>query len=142
MNAEATARSGRCLCGAIRFTAVPAHETMDACHCHMCRRWAAGPFMGVECKSLTFTCDEAPSVYQSSDWGERGFCGKCGTPLFWRMRDGSMMTVAAHAFDEPTQYPLTVEIFIDEKPDGYAFAGDAKKMTGAEVAALFGAQQP
>jgi len=29
-------------------------------------------------------------------------------------------------------------IFIDEKPDHYAFAGDAEKMTGAEAMAKFG----
>lgn len=34
--------------------------------------------------------------------------------------------------------PLAEEIFIDEKLDYYAFAGDAEKLTGPEVMAKFG----
>ena len=32
--------------------------------------------------------------------------------------------------------PMSTEIFIDQKPDTYAFAGETHKMTGAEVVAL------
>lgn len=32
---------------------------------------------------------------------------------------------------------LTSEIFVDRKPDGYAFAADTRKMTEAEVVAMF-----
>lgn len=39
--------------------------------------------------------------------------------------------------DNPDGVVLKQEIFIDEKPDGYAFAGETAKMTGAEVFAMF-----
>jgi hypothetical protein len=39
-------------------------------------------------------------------------------------------------FPDDALLPLDEEIFIDEKPD-YAFAGDAEKLTGAELMAKF-----
>jgi len=129
--------SGRCLCGAARFTAKPEKMTMDACHCSMCRRWSGGPAMTVFCTDVQFEDESAVGVYVSSEWAERGFCKTCGSNLFWRTHDHKMFTVSAHAFDNPEQFPFEVEIYIDQKPANYAFANDTKKMTGAEVEAMF-----
>ena len=129
---------GGCLCGAARFTARPKAMHMGVCHCHMCQRWNGGVAMAVECEGeVTFEDESALGVYVSSDWGERGFCKSCGTSLFWRMRDRSMYSIAAPAFDDMSQFAFTTEIFIDEKPAAYSFANDTKKMTGEEIFALF-----
>ena len=134
----ADALKGRCLCGAVAFTATPEAMEMALCHCAMCRRWAGGPMMAVTCGSdVAVTGEENLGVYQSSDWGERCFCSTCGATLFWRMRDGSHTAISAQAFEDPAAFALTTEIFIDEKPDNYAFAGETHKMTGAEVIAMF-----
>jgi hypothetical protein len=129
--------SGRCLCGAARFTATPENRVMDACHCSMCRRWGGGPAMTVFCRDVQFEDESAIGVYVSSEWAERGFCKTCGSSLFWRTHDRSMFTVSAHAFDEVGDFTFETEIYIDEKPANYAFANDTKKMTGAEVEAQF-----
>lgn len=131
------ALKGQCLCGAVKFEATPRKVEMDACHCRMCRRWAGGPLMTVNCEALTVADESALGVFASSEWAERCFCKSCGSTLFWRMRDGSLTAVAAQAFDDPAQFPFEVEIFIDEKPNNYAFANQTRKMTGAEVAAAF-----
>jgi hypothetical protein len=134
--------AGGCLCGAVRFTAAPAKHDYGICHCSMCRRWAAGPFMAIECDgTVKFEKDADLRLYQSSEWAERGFCKKCGTPLFWRMRGKDCYAVSAEAFDDTSDFKLVSEIFIDEKPAHYAFANDTKKMTGAEVMAAFAAGQ-
>ena len=136
------ALSGRCLCGAVRFTAVPKKMHMDACHCGMCRRWSAGPFMGVSCcDTVKVENEDSLRAYISSDWGERVFCAECGTSLFWRMRDGSETSVSMNAFDDVSGFVFTDEIFVDEKPANYDFANATHKMTGAEVIAAFSAQQ-
>ncbi len=126
---------GGCLCGAVRFTAVPLNDEMGVCHCGMCRRWSGGLFMAVECGTLAIDDETAVSVYRSSDYGERLFCRTCGSSLFWRMQDGSHIVVSLHALDDPSRFRFTNEIFIDEKPAAYAFANDTKKMTGAEFVA-------
>lgn len=132
-------RSGHCLCGAIRFAVRPKHDTMDVCHCGCCRRWSGGAWMTVECEPASLKiADEAElSVYGSSEHAERGFCRSCGTSLFWRMRDGSLLTISAQAFDRPESFAFTSEIFIDNKPGNYAFANETKKLTEAEVLAQF-----
>jgi len=130
-------RTGGCACGAVRFSATVKSDHMDACHCGTCRKWVAGPFMGVEATDLAFSADETLGVWDSSEWAERLFCTACGTSFGYRLKDGSFITLSAFAFDEPLDLPLGVEIFVDMKPSTYALAGDAKKMTSHEVIALF-----
>ncbi len=93
--------------------------------------------MAVDCgENVQLEENGTLGVYASSDYGERVFCRKCGSSLFWRMQDGSQAYVAARAFDDPSVFSLTDEIFVDDKPDNYAFANRTRKMTGAEVFAL------
>lgn len=132
---------GSCLCGSVKIEATPENKSVGACHCNMCRRWAGGIYMVLDCGSaVKFLDDTDLGVYQSSDWGERGFCKKCGTSLFWKMRDKDQYMFSANAFDAPGDLIMDHEVFIDEKPDYYALAGDAKKMTGEEVFAYFAAE--
>ena len=108
----------------------------------MCQRWAAGPFFTVSCgDSVVFESDDDLEVYRSSDWAERGFCRKCGSSLFWKLQGKSDYQVSMLSIDGEKNFPFKVEIFIDEKPDNYAFANDTKKMTGAEAMAFFTAGQ-
>ncbi|MEJ8474323.1 GFA family protein [Roseibium algae] len=134
--------SGSCLCGAVKFTAVPADGEMAVCHCRMCRKWTGGTYMAVACGSSVEFSDEASlGIYRSSGYGERVFCKDCGSTLIWRMQDGSHNSVSAQAFDDPSQFKFTSEIFVDEQPANYAFANDTKRMTGPEVFALYAPEQ-
>ena len=130
--------SGQCLCGAVRFAAVAKNNHVGACHCSMCQRWAAGLFLAIdlEPETVEITGDEALGVYTSSDWGERCFCKACGTPLFWRSRDGSLVVASAGALDDKSELAFFSQIFIDEKPAYYDFANDTRKLTGPEFVAL------
>lgn len=131
-------RKGQCLCGAVRFSAVPSKAETSVCHCDMCSRWTAGPFFSIDCAdSVVFQTQDDFAVYRSSKWGERGFCTKCGTPLMWRLHGKNHASVSLTAFDDIDDVVFTTEIFIDEKPDIYAFSNATKKMTGAEVFAMF-----
>ncbi len=134
--------TGRCLCGAVRFTATPRKPEMDVCHCSMCRTWTGGVFMAVPCgDSVSVENESSLKAFASSQWGERVFCADCGTSLFWRLRDGSETMVSVHAFDDIASFSFTEEIFIDEKPALYDFRNDTRKLTGAEVMAAFAAGQ-
>ena len=129
--------SGRCLCGAVRFSAIPRHG-MHACHCEACRRWTGGVYLGVDCgDSLEVATPEAVAVYDSSAWADRRFCRTCGATLFWVLKAGGMTAVSVQAFDDPSAFPFETEIYIDSKPSNYAFAGDRARMTEAEVLAQF-----
>lgn len=132
------AKSGGCLCGAVRFAATPADSGVGACHCSMCRRWSAGPFLVRDCGTTLKIADESKlGVYRSSEWAERAFCKTCGTPLYYRLIDKGMYFVSAEAFDDVTDVTFTSQIFIEEKPAYYEFANKTHNLTGAEVFAAF-----
>jgi len=129
---------GRCLCGATTFTATPKDMEFGACHCGMCRHWSGGVFMSVDCgDTVRFDDDSHLGRYRGTPWGERLFCKQCGSSLVWQTQDGQFQQVSVHAFDNPDDFKLTHEVFHDRKPGNYAFANDTRKMTEAEIFALF-----
>jgi hypothetical protein len=128
--------SGGCLCGAVRFSAAPKRHDYGVCHCSMCRKWTAGPFMVIACDDTVEIEKEAElGVYQSSEWAERGFCKACGTPLYYRLCGSGQYFVSTEAFDDSAGFKFVSEIFFEEKPSHYAFANDTTKQTGDEVIA-------
>jgi hypothetical protein len=64
------------------------------------------PLVSVRGAKLTWTRGE-PKRFQSSNYGWRGFCGDCGTPLFYEAPDGIALAIAA--FDEPEEIAPTVQ---------------------------------
>lgn len=129
---------GRCLCGAVTVRGEAKHAHVDACHCSMCRNWGGGPLICVECgDSVTLEGKQHVTVFDSSDWAERGFCSHCGTHLFYRLKDGGLYAVPVGVLEPGTTWEFTKEIFIDQKPDYYSFANPTQKMTGEEVFAQF-----
>lgn len=139
---EEKGATGRCLCGKVSFRISTPVKEVGACHCSMCRRWGSGPFLEVSCgDAVVFEGGENIVRYKSSDWAERGFCGICGTNLFYFLVSTGDYMMAAGALDDQTGLTLESEVFIDEKPDFYTFANETKTMTGAEVFALYGPEE-
>lgn len=77
------------------------------------------------------------AIYESSKWGQRLFCSQCGISIDYRMKGGSWLGLTAGVFDNPEDFRLASEIFIDKKPDFYAFANDTRRLTEAEALAQF-----
>lgn len=130
-------RQGSCLCGAVRVKAAPKAD-VGACHCKQCRRWGGAPLMTVECADdVQFDGAEHITVFESSKWAERGFCNRCGSHLFWRLKQGGPHEVPVGLFDDDAEWVFATQVFIDEKPAFYAFANETTELTGAEVFAKF-----
>lgn len=122
--------TGGCLCGSVRFEI---HNTlMDVmnCHCSKCRRFhghvgaytATGRENLVLIKSETLkwfrsTKDETPNVH-------RGFCGQCGSSLFWDPRGKPRISIAAGALDEPTGLATTGHVWVSQKGDYYSISDE------------------
>lgn len=75
--------------------------------------------------------------YRSSEWAERGFCGECGSTLFYKTVHDGRCNPSAGLFRNAAGAPLKLEFFADNAPEGYALAGTHRKMTIAETTALF-----
>lgn len=139
-----TSQSGGCLCGAVRYTLKDPQDHIDVCHCSMCRKFSGGIGLGLEVPldGAVWQGEENIGVYKSSAWAERGFCKTCGSSLFYRMPPSDvsakgMLSLCAGSLDDLNGLPLTTEIFIDNKPDSYTFAGDLKQITEQDVLAAF-----
>jgi hypothetical protein len=132
-------RTGQCLCGAVRVSADVSAE-VGACQWTFCRRWG-GPLLAVESHGeVDFAGAEHIGVFGSSDWAERGFCKRCGSHLFYRLKEGGLHALPVGLFGDGERWEFAQEIFIDEKPAFYDFANDTEKRTGAEVFAQFQSQ--
>ncbi|MEM1383992.1 MAG: GFA family protein [Pseudomonadota bacterium] len=135
---ETEKATGQCLCGAVRFHADKVGQS-DVCHCGMCRRLNSGPAFAAEAQGLVWQGEENITVYKSSDFAERGFCSLCGTGLFYRLTGDmpSYTNINTFLLDDQSGLDLVTEIFVDEQPAWYAFAGERKRMTGEQVIAEF-----
>jgi hypothetical protein len=125
----------------VSYTARGLEPTIKACHCGMCRRWSGGPYLSIGTSEVEWAGEDAITVFQSSEWAERGFCSTCGSGLYYRVTapgpHHGRMHVAFGTLDDQSGLEMTMEFFIDIKPDAYAFAGERQRLTEAELMALF-----
>ena len=99
---------------------------------------AAAPLLAVDCGlEVTIEGNEKVTVFNSSDWAERGFCKQCGSHLFYRLKQSGQTIVPAGLFDDDSKFAFDHQVFIDEKPAFYGFANKTSTMTGAEVFAKY-----
>jgi len=132
---------GHCLCGAVTVSFEPLKDALGACHCEMCRCWTGSAFLEIEAKPGSLTYDGPVKSYASSDWAERAWCDSCGSTLWYHLTlpGHDYYSLSAGLVENAGGLPLKTEIYIDVKPDGYAFAGNHEIKTKAEVEAGFAA---
>ena len=127
-------KRGRCLCGRVRFKFDHGAVRFTAhCHCESCRRATSAPvatFIGVRDTGWRWQSD-APQVFESSPGVRRGFCGTCGSPMFYAsdaypgethfyaatLADDHGLLVGKHAFPEERPHWSPVPpLPVDETP--------------------------
>ena len=135
-------KTGGCLCGAVRFTLSNPGTDFTACHCEMCRRWAGSALLAftVPRDSAAIEGAENIATIQSSEWAERAWCRSCGSGLWYRLTlvdQPDELQIPVGLLDDASGLTFSSEIFIDCKPDSYAYAGTRNTMTRAEVFAKY-----
>ncbi len=137
--AEQKQINGRCLCGAVTLEVRPTDAELHACHCGMCRAWTGSALVGVAVSPDGMSFDGPVKSRQTSDWAARDWCDECGSTLWYRLTipGHEFYHVSAGLFENAGHLNLTKEIFIDRKPDGYAFAGEHELKTQAEMEEIF-----
>lgn len=102
---EQTMTTGRCLCGATRFSFSGQPSAVLHCHCESCRRATSSPvttFLTVTRAGLEFEGD-APGIYSSTAGVERFFCRSCGSPMgYANAKYPDDFDVYAATLDDPT----------------------------------------
>ena len=117
---------GSCLCGAVAFTVDGALSPPSACHCGQCRKqsghlWASAV---TDQDKLHFISRKTLNWYRASGTARRGFCGACGSFLFWQHNDEDTISVSVGSLDEPTGLKLAQHIFVADKGDYYDIQDD------------------
>jgi hypothetical protein len=103
MTVEPRRLTGGCQCGAVRyrFTGIPG--SAGICHCRMCQKafgsWGA-PLVTLAAANLVWTRGRA-AEFRSSPPVARGFCSRCGTPLYMRDDGDPNYEIAIGTLDNP-----------------------------------------
>lgn len=116
--------AGACLCGGVRIVVTGDLAGPDACHCSQCRRWSGHVWASTDVlrEDLTVSGEDRVRWFASSDRVRRGFCGDCGSVLFWDVPGRARIAISMGAFDTPTGVHLEKHIFTADKGDYYAIA--------------------
>jgi hypothetical protein len=125
-----------CLCKKVSIKCEEINTNIGACHCSTCQTWGGGAYLSVEAgTNVTVQGAEHVTAYDSSEWAERGFCNKCGTHLFYKLKGTQQYMLSAGLFPDADvkAFKFDHQIFIEEKPEFYSFANKTQNMTGAEV---------
>ena len=133
---------GTCLCGGVQVIAKTMSKHVGACHCGICRKWGGGPLMAVDCGTeVLFENESSITIFNSSECAERGFCNRCGSHLFYRLKETQQYFIPAGIFNDVNSFEFDHQVFIDNKPSYYSFANKTRVMTEAEIFAQFGSSE-
>jgi hypothetical protein len=127
-----TIHRGSCLCGAVRYEVRGALRDVVVCHCSMCRK-QTGHYLAASstrAEHLKIIGEDALRWYRSSAQAERGFCGTCGSALFWRPQGGSGISVTPGTLDGPTGLRIEGHIFCADKGDYYEVPEEGYRRPG------------
>lgn len=133
---EITPTKGSCLCGAVAYEVSGPLRAVVFCHCSQCRKSTGHHMAATAARHEDFTLIREGGLkwYQSSDNAQRGFCGACGSTLFWKGNDRDYIAIAAGSIDGPTGVTLKGHIFCADKGDYYEIHGGEFELPGTYLA--------
>jgi hypothetical protein len=123
---------GHCVCGAVEIVLKEYENFVYACHCDNCRRQNCGPVLSIDpgpAENFAFVRGEDKITRFADEEVFRGFCSLCGTTLFWHKPSENHYCMNAELFDDVIENAsFALELFYDQKPAYYSFAGKRRKL--------------
>jgi hypothetical protein len=94
------------------------------CHCVECRRWAGHVWASTPVHSDHLVVSGETALRwidspESDAHARRGFCGECGSSLFWDAPDQDSIWIAAGSLDTPTGLRIEEEVYKADASDYY-----------------------
>ena len=119
-------RSGKCLCGRVRFRVTGPLRGVVYCHCTQCRRQVGHCYAATCADDADLSVEGADAIrwYAASPEAKRAFCTVCGSALFWKQEGSAETSIMAGLFDQPTGLAGESHIFTADKGDYYAIADE------------------
>lgn len=124
-----TTQTGSCLCGAVHYTTTGPLRPVIACHCAQCRKTSGHHVAATSVARDAIEITGDVTWFASSPTARRGFCGTCGSNLFW---DGAGVNISIFAgtFDGDPGLRMAAHIYCDDKGSYYDLADDLPKAGG------------
>ena len=112
----ADAAAGGCLCGAVRYTVEGPLRDVVVCHCRECQRWHGRACAATAAWQRDMRLTETRGLRwmdspASANDARRGFCGVCGSSLFWEAPERPTISIAAGTLDDPGHLRLAGHIY-------------------------------
>ena len=124
--------TGGCLCGAVRYRVAGPLRDVVACHCGQCRRTSGHHVAATSAIRSEIEVTGSVTWFASSPEARRGFCGVCGSTLFWERLGGDRISISAGTLDGATGLRMRGHIFVADKGDYYAIADGLPQAGGAD----------
>ena len=120
--------TGRCLCGAVRYEVRGPMRDVLICHCEACRRWHGHISAFTAARREHLVVDDERAVRwvdspASDAHARRGFCGECGSSLFWDAPGRETISIAVGTLDGDSELRVSGHIYVtqaagyDDLPD-------------------------
>ena len=89
--------TGRCMCGSVRYSISGPMRDVVACHCTECRRFTGSVWHASATRRADLHVRDNGQLkwFQSSLHARRGFCGNCGSSLFFDNERNDYMVITA-----------------------------------------------
>ena len=112
---------GSCLCGAVGYEISGPLRQVVGCHCTQCRKTSGHYVAATQAAVGDFklTQDRGLTWFRSSPNTQRGFCGTCGSSLFWQEDGTDHISIMTGTLDGPTGLVMDRHIKVDTKGDYY-----------------------
>ena len=115
---DSSSARGQCLCGAVRFTASLPSKWSAHCHCTLCQRAHGAAFVtwvGMESANVLIAADDgALAWFDSPGGGERAFCKRCGSSMFFRAGQWpGELHIARALFTDPVDREPQAHVYYD-----------------------------
>ena len=140
-------RTGGCLCGSVRYELLSEPFDCGWCHCRTCQLYGGAPAMPfASVPESDFVWREGEALVRwidSSSFGRRAFCGRCGTPLQVRViHQPETVDLPVVTLDDPDALAPEFHIFWgsrvgwfnpgDDLPRHDKFRPDTRGLEGTE----------
>ena len=126
---------GGCFCGAVRYRLDGTPYDTGWCHCRICQKISGAPalvFTTVKLADYVLEDGEAAiGRVKTTEFGERSFCTRCGTPLTIHVDfQADEIDVTAASLNDPAQVTPGFHIFYAERPSWNEAGDDLPRYDG------------
>lgn len=111
---------GSCNCGKVTWQVEGAMRPITACHCSQCRKQSGLYFAATAANNDDLTIQgDSLKWYRASAQAGRGFCGECGSSLFWKHDEEDFTSILAGSIDGPSGLEIVKHVYVEDMPDWY-----------------------